>query len=44
MTLTLDFEPQSRLLGPAMALGFQALADRMVNDFVRMADAGEGDD
>jgi len=44
VTLTLDFEPQSRLLGPAMALGFQALADRMVNDFVRVADAGEGDD
>lgn len=44
VTLMLDFEPQSRLLGPAMALGFQALADRMVNDFVRVADAGEGDD
>jgi ribosome-associated toxin RatA of RatAB toxin-antitoxin module len=37
VTLTLDFEPQSRLLGPAMALGFQALADRMVDDFVRVA-------
>ena len=35
--LTLDFEPRSRLLGPAMALGFQALADRMVDDFVRVA-------
>ena len=41
VTLTLDFEPRSRLLAPAMALGFQALADRMVNDFVRVADAGE---
>lgn len=39
--LTLDFEPQSRLLAPAMALGFQGLADRMVDDFVRVADRGE---
>lgn len=38
VTLTLDFEPQNRLLGPAMALGFQGLADRMVDDFVRVAD------
>ncbi len=42
VTLSLDFEPMSRLLGPAMALGFQALADRMVDDFVRVADAGDG--
>jgi len=40
VTLTLDFEPQSRLLGPALALGFQGLADRMVDDFVRIADSG----
>ena len=38
VSLTLDFEPTSRLLGPALALGFQGLADRMVNDFVRVAD------
>lgn len=38
VTLTLDFEPRNRLLGPAMALGFQRLADHMVNDFVRVAD------
>jgi ribosome-associated toxin RatA of RatAB toxin-antitoxin module len=38
--LTLDFEPRSRLLAPALTLGFQALADRMVEDFVRVADAG----
>jgi ribosome-associated toxin RatA of RatAB toxin-antitoxin module len=36
--LTLDFEPQSRLLLPALTLGMQGLADRMVNDFVRVAD------
>jgi len=38
VTLSLEFEPNSRLLGPALALGFQGLADRMVNDFVRVAD------
>jgi ribosome-associated toxin RatA of RatAB toxin-antitoxin module len=40
VTLTLDFEPQSRLLAPALARGFQGLADRMVDDFVRIADTG----
>ena len=40
VTLTLDFEPQSRLLAPALTLGFQGLADRMVDDFVRIADTG----
>ncbi len=41
VTLTLAFEPSNRLLGPALALGFQGLADRMVDDFVRVADRGE---
>lgn len=41
VTLTLDFEPQTRLLGPAFVLGFQTLADRMVDDFVRVADRGD---
>jgi len=41
VSLTLDFEPSNRLLGPAFVLGFQALADRMVDDFVRVADRGE---
>ena len=40
VTLTLDFEPQSRLLGPAVAIGMQALADRMVDDFVHEANGG----
>ena len=40
VTLTLDFEPNNRLLGPAFAIGFQGLADRMVDDFVRAADRG----
>jgi ribosome-associated toxin RatA of RatAB toxin-antitoxin module len=37
VTLSLDFEPRSRLLAPAMAIGFQGLADRMVDDFVKVA-------
>ncbi|MGH8032098.1 MAG: type II toxin-antitoxin system RatA family toxin [Luteimonas sp.] len=40
VTLTLDFEPKSRLLLPALTIGFQGLADRMVDDFVRVADRG----
>jgi ribosome-associated toxin RatA of RatAB toxin-antitoxin module len=42
VTLTLNFEPSVKLLGPAMALGFQSLADRMVDDFVRVADRDPG--
>lgn len=38
VSLRLDFEPQNRLLGPALQLGMQGLADRMVDDFVREAD------
>ena len=38
VSLQLDFEPQSRLLLPALALGLQGLADRMVDDFVREAE------
>lgn len=41
VTLTLTFEPAVKLLAPAMAIGFQSLADRMVDDFVRVADSGE---
>ena len=43
VTLTLDVEPKVRLLAPAMALGFQGLADRMVDDFVRVADRDPDD-
>lgn len=38
VSLHLEFEPQSRLLAPALLLGLQALADRMVDDFIRVAD------
>ena len=41
VSLSLDFEPTNLLLTPAFALGFQGLADRMVDDFVRVADRGE---
>lgn len=41
VTLTLEFDPSNRLLGPAFAMGFQSLADRMVDDFVRVADKGD---
>ena len=41
VTLILDFEPSVKLLGPAFTLGFQSLADRMVDDFVRVADSPE---
>jgi len=41
VSLSLDFEPESLLLAPALAIGMQSLADRMVDDFVRVADRGE---
>ena len=41
VSLQLDFESQNRLLAPALALGMQGLADRMVDDFVREADVRE---
>lgn len=41
VTLELGFTAKVGLLGPAFALGFQGLADRMVDDFVHVAD-GEG--
>ena len=40
VSLRLEFEPQNRLRGPALSLGMQGLADRMVDDFVREADKG----
>lgn len=36
--LTLDFEVAGKLVGGALALGFQGLADRMVDDFCQAAD------
>ncbi|MCX7555630.1 type II toxin-antitoxin system RatA family toxin [Xanthomonadaceae bacterium JHOS43] len=35
--LMMDFEVAGKLVGSALAVGFQRLADRMVGDFVRAA-------
>ena len=40
--LTLDFEMAGRFVGSALAIGFQGLADRMVDDFVREARVAYG--
>ncbi len=40
VSLRLEFEPVSRMLNPALTLGFNGLADRMVKDFIRIADCG----
>jgi ribosome-associated toxin RatA of RatAB toxin-antitoxin module len=37
ISLAMDFEYSGSLLGPALRLGFQGLADRMVDEFVRVA-------
>ncbi|MCG6117542.1 MAG: type II toxin-antitoxin system RatA family toxin [Aquimonas sp.] len=37
VALDLNFETAGRLVGGALALGFQSVADRMVDDFVREA-------
>jgi ribosome-associated toxin RatA of RatAB toxin-antitoxin module len=37
VTLELDFELAGRVVGSALAFGFQGLADRMVDDFCREA-------
>lgn len=37
VNLHLDFEMAGRLMGSALAIGFQGLADRMVDDFARVA-------
>jgi len=38
VSLTLDFEVAGAVLGAALAIGFQGLADKMVDDFCREAD------
>ena len=38
VSLNLDFEVAGVFLGSALAIGFQGLADRMVDDFCREAD------
>jgi len=38
VSLTLDFDVAGKVMGSAFAIGFQGLADRMVDDFSREAD------
>lgn len=39
--LSLDFEVAGAFLGGALALGFQGLADRLVDDFCRIANTAD---
>lgn len=41
VSLSLDFEVAGKLVGTALAVGFQSLADRLVDEFCRQADRGE---
>jgi ribosome-associated toxin RatA of RatAB toxin-antitoxin module len=41
VSLTLEFEVASKLIGAGLALGFQGLADRMVDDFCQAADRSD---
>ena len=42
IAFALDFDYSGRLTAPALRLGFQSLADRMVDDFVREARKADG--
>ncbi|HMB58253.1 MAG TPA: type II toxin-antitoxin system RatA family toxin [Arenimonas sp.] len=41
VSLSLDFDVAGKLVGSALALGFQGLADRLVDDFCREANRGD---
>jgi ribosome-associated toxin RatA of RatAB toxin-antitoxin module len=41
VSLSMDFEVASKLIGSALAIGFQGLADAMVDDFCRQADIAD---
>lgn len=41
VSLSLDFEAANKLIGTTLAIGFQGLADLMVDDFCRQADIAE---
>ena len=41
VSLNLDFEAGGLIVGTALAIGFQSLADRMVDDFCREADRSD---
>lgn len=42
VSFSLDFDYSGRLAAPALRLGFQNLADRMVDDFCRVARRSDG--
>jgi ribosome-associated toxin RatA of RatAB toxin-antitoxin module len=41
VSLSLEFEVASRVIASALTIGFQGLADRMVDDFCREADRND---
>jgi ribosome-associated toxin RatA of RatAB toxin-antitoxin module len=41
VSLDLDFEAGGKLVGTALAIGFQSLADRLVDDFCREANRSD---
>lgn len=41
VSLSLEFDVASKLVGSALAIGFQGLADRMVDDFCREANRSD---
>jgi ribosome-associated toxin RatA of RatAB toxin-antitoxin module len=41
VSLNLDFDVAGALVGNALALGFQGLADRLVDDFCRIANTAD---
>jgi ribosome-associated toxin RatA of RatAB toxin-antitoxin module len=41
VSLSLDFDVASKLIGSALAIGFQGLADRLVDDFCREANRSD---
>ena len=41
ISLAMDFEVQNKLIGSALAIGFQSLADRLVDDFCREANVSD---
>lgn len=42
VSLSLDFEIANKLVGSALAIGFQGLADRLVDDFCQAANLCDG--
>ena len=41
ISLTMNFEVQNKLMGTALSLGFQSLADKLVDDFCREANSSD---